>query len=264
MSELSSTFENSTNKQKPITHITFDDGYLDNLTYAFGLLKKHNIRFSIFITSDFIDNKEPFVWWYMVEHIINNEIEITFDKYHFTINEETYQRELKKEIFEMLRGFIIQTFEKDEEYLAQKLLNAIPGDNSLFVPKMLKWKQINELIASGLCEVGIHTKSHARFCNLNKAERVEQIMACKEEIFSRTGTVAKYFAYPYGSKTDIGETKDLKEIMESCGIELAFTTIADELNHTTDRTFVPRVFINNSTTMYSLKSRLNGSFQRSL
>ncbi len=38
--------------------ITFDDGYSDNFHHAYPLLKKHNFPATIFLISDFIDDKE--------------------------------------------------------------------------------------------------------------------------------------------------------------------------------------------------------------
>ncbi|MBI5874723.1 MAG: polysaccharide deacetylase family protein, partial [Deltaproteobacteria bacterium] len=35
--------------------ITFDDGYLDNYVYAFQILKKYNIKATIFIVTDWVE-----------------------------------------------------------------------------------------------------------------------------------------------------------------------------------------------------------------
>ncbi len=38
--------------------LTFDDGYLDNYVYLFPLLKKYNIKATIFVNPEFVDNRE--------------------------------------------------------------------------------------------------------------------------------------------------------------------------------------------------------------
>lgn len=48
--------------------VTFDDGYQDNLTMALPILKKHNIPFVVYITTDFIDNHNE-MWWYPNQHL---------------------------------------------------------------------------------------------------------------------------------------------------------------------------------------------------
>ena len=43
--------------------VTFDDGYCDNFTVAYPLLKKMGVPFTVYVTTGFIDNKLP-MWWY--------------------------------------------------------------------------------------------------------------------------------------------------------------------------------------------------------
>ncbi len=200
LKELNDCLNLNTNFRYSIAHISFDDGYYDNYSSAFEILKKHNICFSIFITSDFIGNELPFLWWYMLEYIIKNEVPACFEKYDFTISEDTYKTNTKSKIFESSRGFILNNIDNDRDYFEQKLLNYISLSDNNIVPKMLAWKEINEMISSGLCEPGIHTKSHARFANLNTSEKIKQIEYCKNEILIHTGIHVKYFEYPYGSK----------------------------------------------------------------
>lgn len=48
--------------------ITFDDGYKDNYEFAYPILKREHIPFSIFVTTDFVDNKTT-MWWYPGESL---------------------------------------------------------------------------------------------------------------------------------------------------------------------------------------------------
>lgn len=43
--------------------LTFDDGYRDNYTLAYPMLKHLNVPFTVYVTTGFIDNKLP-MWWY--------------------------------------------------------------------------------------------------------------------------------------------------------------------------------------------------------
>ena len=46
--------------------LTFDDGYRDNYTLAYPLLKRLGVPFTVYVTTGFIDNKQE-MWWYRCE-----------------------------------------------------------------------------------------------------------------------------------------------------------------------------------------------------
>lgn len=43
--------------------LTFDDGYRDNHTLAYPMLKRLGVPFTVYVTTGFIDNLSP-MWWY--------------------------------------------------------------------------------------------------------------------------------------------------------------------------------------------------------
>ena len=43
--------------------MTFDDGYCDNYTLAYPMLKRLGVPFTVYVTTGFIDNQLP-MWWY--------------------------------------------------------------------------------------------------------------------------------------------------------------------------------------------------------
>ena len=48
--------------------ITFDDGYRDNHTLAYPMLKRLGVPFTVYVTTGFIDNLSP-MWWYPGEQL---------------------------------------------------------------------------------------------------------------------------------------------------------------------------------------------------
>lgn len=58
----------------------------------------------------------------------------------------------------------------------------------------LTWRQLEEMVASGLCTVGNHTHSHAR----PEALSEEELDRCNQEVEEHLGVVSKHFAYPWG------------------------------------------------------------------
>ena len=48
--------------------VTFDDGYRDNYTLAYPLLKRLGVPFTVYVSTGFIDNTLP-MWWYPDEQL---------------------------------------------------------------------------------------------------------------------------------------------------------------------------------------------------
>ncbi len=51
--------------------LTFDDGYRDNLRYAFPILKKYDAPFTLYIPTSFPDRVGD-MWWLTLERVIAN------------------------------------------------------------------------------------------------------------------------------------------------------------------------------------------------
>ena len=59
--------------------ITFDDGYKDNLNYAYPILEKFDAPATIYIITKFINNK--FIpWWIKLDYFIKNKKKIDTNK----------------------------------------------------------------------------------------------------------------------------------------------------------------------------------------
>src|SRR5438105_3082694 len=52
--------------QKKFVVFTFDDGYVDNYTYAYPIFKKHNVPFTIYVATSLPDGNAV-LWWYLLE-----------------------------------------------------------------------------------------------------------------------------------------------------------------------------------------------------
>ena len=262
LDELNGYLCHNQKPSRPVVHISFDDGYLDNFTLAYPLLEKYHIPFSVFVASDYIDNEQPFLWWYMVESIVLHRLPVSFEKYGFTITENDYQQKNNNDLFELFRSFLLEHIDNDRSYFMEQLSSCVKQVPDAAVPRMMGWQHLVTMVASGLCELGIHTDAHSRFCKLNLHDKREAILLCKNSIRTHTGVEAVYFSYPYGTMEDIGDTEGMEELLATCGIQLAFTTEPGELNGTVNNFFIPRVFLTNAFTGYTLRTRLNGTYQR--
>ncbi len=201
---------------------TFDDGYVDNLTHAYPILKKHNIPFTIYVTTNFPDRK-AIIWWYLLEDLILErdrvEIEVEGRPYRF---ECSTARE-KMDTFSTIRALVIGI---GEDNFADKMKTIFKPYGIDIYKKTdelaLSWPQIQQLSMDSLVTIAAHTVNHYALNRLPEAVVKEEIMESKKKLESYTGGAVDHFAYPYGSGREIGEREG--RIVKGLGFKTATTT----------------------------------------
>jgi len=81
---------------KPVL-ITFDDGYIDNYTNAFPILKAYGIRATIFVVPAFVGKKNYLTWEQLAE-MVQNGISIQSHTLNHTKLEELPDDEIRSEL----------------------------------------------------------------------------------------------------------------------------------------------------------------------
>src|SRR3989344_4458910 len=127
------------NKNKKIKNsviITFDDGYIDNYLYAYPILKKYNLPATIFLPTDFIENKKRY-WLNKLYYLINKFNLLTNNKY-----KEQLKIQDRILLLEKLQD-ILKFDVKDREIIISNLLKKfnLKKKKKYF----LFWKQINKM-----------------------------------------------------------------------------------------------------------------------
>lgn len=201
----------------PAVAITFDDGYKDIYQYAYPILKKHKIPATIFIATDFVENRKMFWWDYTNYLLVNLKNDIKIDKYGLIKKDEVEEHfnsliEYLKNIDNSERNSIIDKLEASSELKEVKKQ----------VEKLiLNWNMINEMQKDNLM-IGAHTHTHPIASNQSQDELKSEINKNIDIIFRRCGVKSEIFAYPNGKKDDYNI--DTISILNELGIKYAFTT----------------------------------------
>lgn len=202
--------------------ITFDDGYRDNYTNAFPILKRHKLPATFFVTTGFIDNSQ-LTWWdeiaWMVMTSHQKAIElpgwlpsnVVFDK----PNRERAIRTLSKAYYAMPAA-------KNSSFLSA-IGNAtgtgrycLPVDNEMW----MTWDMIREMRAAGMF-IGGHTVNHPVLGNIPHEEQRKEIETCGRRLEEELGEPMRLFSYPYGLAGDFGP--ETKECLRAAGVRFAFS-----------------------------------------
>ena len=222
----------------PFVTFTIDDGYLDNYTNGLPIFEKYNVPFSIFVATDFVDNK-AILWWDIIEKMIlsQNEI-ITCDGKCYPCT--TYLQ--RWDTFRYLRERILKLDQSQLEVELDQLFAGYTVD--WYAPvrmKSMSWEQVRFLASHPLCTIGGHTVSHPALCKLSSHEAFREIKEGKEKIEEKTGLPVHYFAFPYGTPNEVGNRE--YQIIEDLKFKLAFSAHGGCVTDKSLTTHLPRVYL---------------------
>jgi len=201
LDELSAILSSSQKPKHPFISFTIDDGYLDNYTNALPIFERHQVPFTIFVATDFIDQKAV-LWWDVLEELVLHNDIINYNKQSFSCH--TFQE--KWDTFRIIREDILKF---DQSQLFETLQKAFPDYHIDWLKpiheKAMTWDQIKELSQHPLCTIGGHTVSHPALNQLSDNDFRQEVRVGIEKLESITGHKINHFAYPYGSPNEIGE-----------------------------------------------------------
>ena len=217
--------------------ITFDDGYSDNLDYAYPILEKFKAPATIYIITKFINNQ--FIpWWVKLDHFIKNNKKIVDNK---------------KKIFEFYKNKILIS----DQLTVDKIISSIIGiNNKLEYNKIfLNQKEIQYLGKQKLITIGSHSHSHYNFSQLTQAQTLSEFKTSKSILEKIINKKILHFSYPYGGPQNINFR--FTKLLKNLDFLSAVTTIRKKL-YQPDQFELPRVFVNNDNHLFRLKLKLLG------
>jgi len=203
---------------RPATLITFDDGYRDNYTIAYPLLRELGLPALIFIPTHIIDARR-LGWWdiiaYLFKHTACSRVEL--DGRSFDLPRQ--RREACSHFQERIK---LEPRERTLD-LIPRLCEACrlpPPDPASQDRELLTWDQIREMKAHGV-SIGGHTHTHTVLATLNPEEQEQELALSKSILEDRLGGRVCSVAYPVGGPQHVSPTT--ADIAARCGYELGFS-----------------------------------------
>jgi len=226
---------------KKFVVVTFDDGYLDNLTHALPILKKHNVPFTIYVSTNFPDGKAV-LWWDLLEELIleRDAIEITAANKRYQFN--CASMEEKEDTYSRVRSIVMGFNETDSLDKIRGMFAGLVEDiYKKTVELALSWDQIIALGKEPLVTIGAHTVNHLSLKQLSRDLAEYEVLESKKQIEAHIGRSVDHFAYPFGGPGEVGP-KDLK-IVKKCGFKTAVATVPGNIfpGHKHHLDFLPRI-----------------------
>jgi peptidoglycan/xylan/chitin deacetylase (PgdA/CDA1 family) len=231
--------------EKRFVCFTLDDGYRDNLEFAFPIFKKHGVPAALFIATSFPD-KLGLLWWIALERAIaaTERVVIQIDgksRFFDCANAGAKQRSYEQ-IYWWLRGL------SDERELRRIVTDLCEryGVDPLGPCKELcmSWSELETLAADPLITIGAHSVNHTMLKKWEAAAVKQEMTQSASVIEKALGKRPVDFAYPVGDKTS-ADARDF-QLAKEAGYELAVTTRPGVIfpEHREHMTALPRVSLN--------------------
>ncbi len=181
--------------------ITFDDGYVDNLSTAWPILREYGMPATVFVTTgERVDG--PGLWWDRVIHAVANTTAPTLDLSSIGLNSVSGTLALGRlHRAGSLTSLLALLWEHDIDTTLEAVgcieqaLCPLPNPNTL--PARLSDEDIATLHREGV-EIGAHTIHHPDL-RMTSDERMQQeLLEPKRTLESIIGATVDGFAYPRG------------------------------------------------------------------
>jgi len=206
--------------------VTFDDGYRDNYTEGFPILKKYAIPATIFLATGCLDGKQ-ILWHDQVCFAIKQTRERILDLKEF--NGKVYDLSNPTTKENALYGVLwrLREISNDERIQWTKIIlerlaceeDTIKGAGKTL---MLNWDDLRKLKEGGI-NFGAHTVTHPILSQSPLETARREITDSKGEIESKLQVRVRLFAYPSGRRGDFNEP--IKHLVKEQGFSSAFSMI---------------------------------------
>ncbi len=221
LDQLYERLHGSKGAEKPFVCFTFDDGYADIYRTALPIFEKYDAPFAVYVVTTFAD-RSAVLWWYMLEDLVLNhdvlDIRIRGRDYSF----ECAGHDRKEDVFNRIRSVLMELPQTELSSEVKALCAPFGILPEQYVSQLMSWKQVSELARHPLATVGAHTVHHYNLSMLATEDEVErEILDSKRLIENKTGMDVFHFAYPFGSREEVGMREI--EVASRCGFHTAVT-----------------------------------------
>jgi peptidoglycan/xylan/chitin deacetylase (PgdA/CDA1 family) len=224
---------------------TFDDGYRDNRTWAYPILKKYEVPFGLYLPTSFPDRIGE-LWWVALERVIatSGQVGLVVDGKDrwFDCRSTEGKRDAYAFIYWWLRSL---PTEEEVRKVVRDLCERYQVDMAAICEELcMSWDEIAELAADPLVTIGAHTVNHPMLAKL-PAEAVRSEMDLSRSVIEAAlGTRPQHLCYPFGDRTSAGPREF--NIASELGFKTAVTTQPGVLfrGHRKALTALPRISLN--------------------
>jgi peptidoglycan/xylan/chitin deacetylase (PgdA/CDA1 family) len=220
--------------------VTFDDGYRDNWSEAFPVLRELACPATIFLTAGFIGTNET-LWWDKLQYALQStrlgpaEVTRILAERH-RLPAPDFSAANSEGLVEVLK----QVPEAEKQAVVSQIAADLGVDAASNTrDRMMSWEEARTMVGSGLVTMGAHAVTHRNLKHLPIAEARHEIVESRRILERELGTTVDLFAYPFGNPAN-DYTPAVKEAVREAGFKAALTVVLGLVSPGDDLYELPR------------------------
>lgn len=206
-----STFMGMLERGEPVPSnaviVTFDDGFEDNYSNAYPILRDLEMPATIFLSTGYIGGADTY-WFETVANCIyrlkTDRLRLPMLNLELDVSDSVAsRRQLAEDVVEAMK--VVP--EKTRIAALEDLLGQHPNAGELTrnpLSRPMSWEQVREMAGNGM-EFGSHTVSHPVLSRVEAGQLEFELHESRKTIQEKTGQPADVIAYPVGGQTEYSD-----------------------------------------------------------
>lgn len=215
---------------RPRVAITFDDGYLDNLTEASPILEELGVPATFFVTSAALAEPQMY-WWDVLARAAVSDKQ--------TIHNTLVHADLSK---------------RRQVLTALRLIASSLSDET--TPRPMSAEEIRTLASKTNHEVGVHTTNHVFLPSQPSDVCAHELEDCKASLERLLERPISSVSYPFGGVND-----DVASLARTAGFDVGVTVQRGVVRPDTDPLQLPRIEVKAGMDLSNVLHQLVGDAQ---
>ncbi len=246
----------SGNEKQKFVCFTIDDGYMDNIQYAYPVFRKYNIPFTIYLSTAFVTNI-IYPWEFCLEQFILSHKSILFKydnkEYSYSCDSETKKTTVYDEVYRILK-------KNNNAKSREEVLNCVFGNywhsDDYRRIKMIDTTTVKAYANDDLLCFQNHTHNHYVLSQLTFEEQLFEITEANRIIETLTGRKPQEVAFPFGGPNDLNT--DTFKAVKKAGINCSFIAYPGNVFPGINNYLIPRFSLETKTNEIELNYMVDG------
>jgi peptidoglycan/xylan/chitin deacetylase (PgdA/CDA1 family) len=206
--------------------VTFDDGYRDNHDVALPILRRHGVRATFFVATDYVTQRRLF-WWdrvaFLLKRSTRRRIALEYpERVELPLHDAASTRASVRRVQRLIKdrpGLELGRL-LDEVEAASGVALSSALERQMADELVLTWSHVIALRRAGM-DVQSHTCSHRVLQTLGPLELARELRESRRVLEDALGETVRAVSYPVGKSLE--GVPHVKRAVQDAGYELGFS-----------------------------------------